>query len=297
MQVEHVAGIGLAAGRAPEVEGELAVRPRLLGQVVVAAQDLFALLHEVLTHRAARVGCDEVQRRGVGGGGGDDDRVVHRAVFLERRRGTGDRRRVLPDRHIDADEVLALLVDDRVEENRRLSGEPVADDQLALAATDRDHRVDRLDAGLNRAVHALAGDDSGGDLLDRQGLGRLDRALAVERLSQRVDDAADQRLAHRHLEEAAGGAHLVALVQMPVVTEDDGADLVLLEVQREAVRLVRELEQLARHRILQAVDLRDSVTGRDDASHVRRHQAGVEILEPFLDDFGDLFGADSHFLR
>src|SRR5260370_26349887 len=46
-------------------------------------------------------------------------------------------------RDIDTDEVLALLVDDRVEQDGRLSGEPVADDQLALAAADRDHRVDR----------------------------------------------------------------------------------------------------------------------------------------------------------
>src|SRR5216684_2532231 len=82
---------------------------------------------------------------------------------------------------------------------------------------------------------------------------------------------------------------------MPVVAEDDGAHLVLLEVQRKAVRLARKLEQLAGHRVLQAVDLRDSVAGRDDPSHVRRHKAGVEVLEPFLDDFRDLFGADSHF--
>src|SRR5450756_23206 len=82
---------------------------------------------------------------------------------------------------------------------------------------------------------------------------------------------------------------------MPVVAQDDGADLVLLQVQRQAVSLVRKLQQLAGHRILQAVDLRDSVTGRDDAPDVCRDQAGVEILKPLPDDFGDLFGADSHF--
>src|SRR5690349_23510423 len=35
----------------------------------------------------------------------------------------------------------------------------VADDQLALATADRGHRVDRLDAGLQRLVHGLATHD------------------------------------------------------------------------------------------------------------------------------------------
>ena len=37
-------------------------------------------------------------------------------------------------------------------------------------------------------------------------LGRGDRALAVDRLAERVDHAAEQRVADRHLDDAAGGA-------------------------------------------------------------------------------------------
>ena len=43
---------------------------------------------------------------------------------------------------------------------------PVADDQLALAAPDRDHRVDRLDAGLHRRVTFCALDYAGGNALN-----------------------------------------------------------------------------------------------------------------------------------
>jgi hypothetical protein len=39
----------------------------------------------------------------------------------------------------------------------RLAGLAVADDQLALAAADVRHRVDRLDAGHHRLLHRLAG--------------------------------------------------------------------------------------------------------------------------------------------
>ena len=296
VEVEHVAGIGLAAWRPAQRGGDLPVCPRLLGQVVVAAKGFLALLHEVLAHRAACIRCDELQRCWVGRGRGDDDRVVHRTGLFQRRGDARDRRRVLPDRHVNAEEVFSLLVDDRVEQDRRLSREAVADDQLALAAADGDHRVDRLDAGLNRAVHALARDHARGDLLDRKRLRRFDRALVVERHAQRVDDSPQQLIAHRDLEQPSRGAHLVALVQVTELAEDDRTHLILFQVQGQAERVTRELEELAGHRVLQAVDLRDAVADGDDSAHVGRDQAGVEILEPFFDYIRDLFRADSHLL-
>ena len=47
-----------------------------------------------------------------------------------------------------------------------LPGLPVADDQLALAAADRDHRVDGLDAGLQRLANRLPVDNARRDALD-----------------------------------------------------------------------------------------------------------------------------------
>ena len=93
--------------------------------------------------------------------GGDDDRVLHRAGLAQLVDDRGHRRLLLADGDVDADDVLALLVDDRVDRDGGLAGLAVADDQLALAAADRDHRVDGLDAGLQRLVHRLAGDDAG----------------------------------------------------------------------------------------------------------------------------------------
>ena len=63
---------------------------------------------------------------------------------------------------------------------------------------------------------------------------RVDVAHAVDRAAERVDDAADHLRADRHLEHARGAADLVAFLELEVVAEDDGADVVLFEVQREA---------------------------------------------------------------
>src|SRR2546429_3125169 len=194
--------------------------------VVVAAERLLAVLQEVLAHRAAGVGRDVLQRGGVGRGRRDDDRVVHRAVLFQGCGHSSDGGGVLADRHVDAEEVLALLVDDRVEQDGGLAGETVADDQLALAPAYRDHGVDRLDAGLDRAVDSLAGDNAWSDPLDWQRLARLDRALVVKGDAKGVHDAAEQLVADRNFEQPPGRLDLVTLVQVAVVAENDGPYLV-----------------------------------------------------------------------
>ena len=80
--------------------------------------------------------------------------------------------------------------------------------------------------------------------LDRAELVGVDRALAVDRLAERVDHAAEQRLADRHLQHAAGALDRVAFLDARVLAEQHGADVVLFEVQHQAHDAVRELEHL-----------------------------------------------------
>src|SRR5439155_21545950 len=134
-----------------------------------------------------------------------------------------------------------------------LAGLAVADDQLALAAADRHHAVDRLETGLYRLFHRLPIDDAGSDTLDRQIFFRDDRPLAIERLAERVDDAAEHGVADGHRDEAPGAFHLVAFLDLREVAEQHGAGAVLFEVERDAEHAVRELEHLAGHHALDAV--------------------------------------------
>ena len=93
-----------------------------------------------------------------------------------------------------------------------------------------------------------------------------DRALAVDRLAERVDHAAEHLVADRHRDDAAGALDRVAFLDLRVVAEEHGADAVLFEVQRDAEDAVRELEHLAGHRALDAVHARDAVADRDDGA-------------------------------
>ena len=115
VQVEDVAGVGLAARWAPQQERDGPVGLRLLGQVVVDDQRVLAVLHPVLAHGAAGVGRQVLVGGGVAGRGDDHDRVLERLVVLQRGHGLGHRGVLLPDGDVDALHALAGLVDDGVD--------------------------------------------------------------------------------------------------------------------------------------------------------------------------------------
>src|SRR6266550_4605634 len=268
----------------------------MLGKVVVDEQRVLSFVHEVLAHRATGIGRDVPQRGGLASGGRNDDRVLHRAPRLER---GGDLRHggcPLPDGDVDADDALALLVDDGVQRNCGLARLPVANDQLALAASDGNHGVDGLDPGLERRVDRLARDHPGCHLLDRRELFGFDRALAVDRFAERVHHPADERIAHRHLDDLAGGPDLVAFFDALIGPEDDRADRILLEVERDAADPALEFEQLEGLCTLQAVDLRDPVADLGNDAHVRGQDRDVELLDPALDQAADFVGTDAHMI-
>ena len=206
----------------------------MLGEVIVDDQRVAAALHELFAHGSAGEGREVLQRSRVRRRGDDDDGVLHRAVLLQDADGLRDLRLLLADGDVDADHVGVTLVDDRVERHGGLAGLAVTDDQLALTAADRDHGVDRLDTGLQRLVDVGALDHARSDALDRAALVGRDRALAVDRLAERVDDAADQRIADRDGGDLTGAADLVALFNCLVVTEDEDADGVLFQVEGQA---------------------------------------------------------------
>src|SRR6185437_10168964 len=124
------------------------------------------------------------------------------------------------------------LIENGVERDRGLAGLTVADDQLALAAADRDQGVDGLEAGRHRLVHRLAGDDARGLDVDAATLGCLDRALAVDRVAESVDDAAEQARTNRNVNDSASPLDGVAFLDVAVVTENDDADVVAFKIQR-----------------------------------------------------------------
>ncbi len=302
MEIEHVARIGFAARRAAQQQRHLAIGDRLLRQIVIDDEGGHAVVAEEFAHGAAGVGRQELQRRRLRRGGGDDDGVFHRALLFQRLDDLRHGRALLADGDVDAVELFlfvaggvdALLVDDRVDRDGGLAGLAVADDQLALAAADRDQRVDRLEAGLHRLVHRLARNDARGLHFDAAAFDTLKRTLAVDRIAEAIDHTAEQTLSDRHVDDGAGPFDGVAFLDVTVVTENHDADVVGFEVQRHALDAAGEFDHLAGLDLVEAVDARDAVADRENLADLGDFGFGAEIRDLLLENCRNFGRTDIH---
>ena len=67
--------------------------------------------------------------------------MLHCVVFFQLANNIGNTRNFLSDRDVNALDIRSFLIDDGIECDRSLAGLPVTDDQLALPAADRNHRI------------------------------------------------------------------------------------------------------------------------------------------------------------
>ncbi len=147
---------------------------------------------------------------------------------------------------------------------------------------------------MNRLFHRLAVDDARRQALDRRRLLRDDRALAVDRLTERVHDAAEQFVADRHRDDPPGPLDRIAFLDLRELAEQHGADALLFEIQRDAEDAARELEHLAGHGVLHAVHARDAVANRDDAADFGDIDVDREASDLLANDLGDLVSLYVH---
>ena len=176
------------------------------------------------------------------------------------------------------------MIDDRVDRDGGLAGLAVADDEFALAAADRGHRVDGLDTGLQRLLDRLTTGDARSRVFQRSRGGRQDRTFAVERVAQRIDDSADERIADGNRQQRTGRADLVPFGDLQVVAEDDDADGVLFQVEDLPANAAGELDHFAGHGRRQAIAPSDAVAHFEYATDFGRFNLAAKVLNLLLDD-------------
>ena len=281
MQIEDVAGIRFAAGRAFQNQGDLTVGDGVLGKIIVNDEGIHAIFHEPFAHGGPGERGEVLVGGVVGGGSADDDGVFECAGRLEGRHGAHDVRIFLTNRDVDgvdgaefrifagdADLVDLGLIDDRIDADRGLAGAAIADDEFALAATDRDHGVDGHDAGEERLVNGFARHDAGRDFFNGIIFGGGDGTFAVDGVAECIDCAAEEGFADGNGEELAGGLDFVAFFEEGDVAEDDAADFVFFEIERDANGAAGELHHLVIHDLGEAVDFGDAVGDGADLAGV-----------------------------
>src|SRR5690606_33535023 len=100
-------------------------------------------------------------------------------------------------------------------------------------------------------------------------------------------------VAYRDGQDLSGPPHCLAFCDVGEVTEDDDTDLADLQVLRNALGAVLELQQLVRHRRGKATDAGDAVTGVGDGSDLLAC-GGVRLvrLDEALQRVPDLLRSD-----
>ena len=146
---------------------------------------------------------DLLKRSGLRGSGGNDNRVLHGVVLLKGLDELSDGRTLLTDGNVDAVKLLGLvvgvvpplLVEDGVKSNGSLTGLTVTNDQLTLTTADGNHGVDGLETSLDGLTDGLTGQDTRSLQLGTALLGGLDGTLAIDGVTESVNDTAEKSLA------------------------------------------------------------------------------------------------------
>ena len=307
VQVENVTRISFTAGRTTQQKRHLTIRHGLLRQVIIHDQGVTPVVTEELGHRGRRIGRKELHRRRVGRGRGHNDRILNRAGLFELLHQLRHGRALLPHRHIDAVELLVLviprrvvirfLVQDRIKRHSRLTGLTVANDQLALATANGDHRVDGLQARRHRLADRFARDDARRLAVCHPAFRRVDRTLTVERIAKAVHNATQKAVARRHVHDRVRALDGVAFFNVAVGAEDHDADVVAFQVQRHALNATGEFDHLTGLHIVEAVDPRDPVTDGQHAANFGNLRVLTERLDLVLEDLRNLSCLDRHFIR
>ena len=110
--------------------------------------------------------------------------------------------------------VETLLIDNGINGDGSLTCLTVANDQLTLSTTDRNHRVDGLQSSLQRLLNGLAVDNTRGLTIQRhlECLGEIDITLTVDSLTQRIDNATEHVVVYTDRSDTLGTLHYHAFL-------------------------------------------------------------------------------------
>ena len=156
------------------------------------------------------------------------------------------------------------MVQDGIYCDRRLTGLSVADNQLPLPASDREHGVNRQNTGLERLLDRLTVNNARRFLLDRAVIVRRNLSLAVDRRSQCIYNSSKIGISDWNTRLLLRACDLCALFDASVFSENDTADLIALDILHHTSDAILEDHDLTIHGMLNAIDGRNSVSYPDD---------------------------------
>ena len=214
-----------------------------------------------------------------------NDGVIHRTVFTQCVYDGCYRRAFLTDGYVDtvhrvARFIVGTLVYDSIDGNRSLTRLAVADNQLTLSATDRNHGVYRLQSRLQRLVHRLTVDYPRSFPFQWHIIQfATNQPLAVERFAQRVDHTSQHVLSYTDGGDTFGTLHDESLFDLVRRTQQHSTHVVLFEVHHDCFDTIVKLQQFIGFGISQSIDTHYAVAHLEHRTDFVKLHIGVDSFE------------------
>ena len=213
------------------------------------------------------------------------DRIIQRSFLLQSVYYRSHCRTLLSYGYINtihrlAREICFSLVDDGIDRYRGLSRLTVTDYELTLSATDRNHGIDRLQAGLKRLRNRLTEDHSRSLSFQRH-LAKFasNASFAVKRLAQRIHHTTDHRFADIDRSDSSRTAYAHSFLNLVGRAQKDSTDIVLLKVHHHRLDIIVKLQQLTCLGIQKSLDPDYSVTHLQHLTDLLKLKVGIYLPE------------------
>src|SRR5215470_925994 len=118
---------------------------------------------------------------------------------------------------------------------------------------------------------------------------RLDWSLAVDRLANRIHDTPHKGFANWNLCDAPRPFDGIAFLDPNIVTHQHSADVILFQIQGNAIEPARKFQHLAGHGAIETIDFGNPVADLN-------HRASFFDVDLFVEAFNLLFNDGTDFL-
>ncbi len=104
----------------------------------------------------------------------------------------------------------------------------------------------------------------------------MHRTFAIDADPKGIDHAPQQAHADWNGKQAPGRTHLLTSHDILVFTEENGADLRLFQVQRDAEEAVAEVDHLIEHHATETLDARHAIADLPDDANIGVRGSGLK---------------------
>ncbi len=222
----------------------------MLTQIVINDQHIITVFHPFLADCTTCIRRNILQRSRFTCGGGYNGRILHGTVGTQLFYDLCYRTGLLTNGNIDAFYIVILLIDNRINGNRRFSRLAISDDQLTLTAADWNHGINDFQAGLNRLMYTFSCHNTGCHTLYRTELITFNRFSSVNCLSKCIDNTSQHTVPNGNLYDTTGTFYFIAFTDVGVIPHQNSTDVLFLQVQYHSINISGKTKQLTGHRIL-----------------------------------------------